>query len=119
MEKTVRELQGVSCIPLEEHPGPRREIAGTRSFGRPVTHIAHLAEAITEFTGRAAVKLRAQRHLACQILVFVRTSPFRLNDEQYSASIVVPLRSPTADTVHLVRAALSGLQAIYILVFQA
>lgn len=113
MEKTVRELQGVSCIPLEEHPGPRREIAATRSFGRSVTHIAHLAEAITEFTARAAVKLRAQNHVACQILVFLRTSPFRKNDEQYSASIVVPLRRPTADTGHLVRAALSGMQAIY------
>lgn len=113
MEKTVRELQGVSCIELDSVPSPRKEIACTRSFGRPVAALAPLAEAITEFTSRAAVKMRGQQQVAAWVMVFIRTSPFRRNDEQHAGSISVPLRRPTADTAHLVQAALAGLQAIY------
>lgn len=36
LERTVRELQGMPCIDLEDAPAPKREIAVTRSFGRPV-----------------------------------------------------------------------------------
>lgn len=37
LERTVRELQGVSCIPLEQAPAPKQQIACTRSFGHPIT----------------------------------------------------------------------------------
>lgn len=47
-----------------------------------------------------------------QVLVFVRTSPFR-KDPQYSRSMTVPMRRPSADTSALVGAALTGLRAIY------
>lgn len=113
LEKTVRELQGVSCIDMDTQPSPRKEIARTRSFGHSVTSFEQLAEAITEFTSVAANKMRSQGQVATWILVFIRTSPFRKNDEQYSGAITVPLRRPTSDTAHLVQAALAGLQAIY------
>lgn len=46
------------------------------------------------------------------MLCFIRTSPFR-SDPQYSRSITVPLRRPSADTALIVGAALAGLKAIY------
>jgi DNA polymerase V len=67
---------------------------------------------VTEFASRAAEKLRRQHSLASQVLVFIRTSPFR-PDAQYSRSLIVPLRRPTADTVLIVQAALMGLNAIF------
>jgi DNA polymerase V len=112
LERTVRELQGISCVELEHSPQPKQEIACTRSFGHPVTEQSDLAEAITEFASRAAQKLRKQNSLAGQVLCFIRTSPFR-QDAQYSRSITVPLRSPSADTAVIVAAALNGLTAIY------
>jgi DNA polymerase V len=112
LERTVRELQGTSCIELEHAPQPKQEIACTRSFGHPVTELNELAEAVTEFASRAAQKLRKQSSLAGQVLCFIRTSPFR-QDAQYSRSITVPLRRPSADTKVIVAAALSGLRAIY------
>ena len=33
LERTVRELQGLQCIELEDAPSPKKEIACTRSFG--------------------------------------------------------------------------------------
>jgi DNA polymerase V len=112
LERTVRELQGIPCVELEHSPQSKQEIACTRSFGHPVTEQSDLAEAITEFASRAAQKLRKQNSLAGQVLCFIRTSPFR-QDAQYSRSITVHLRRPSADTALIVAAALNGLAAIY------
>lgn len=112
LERTVRELNGIQCIGLDDAPAPKKEIACTRSFGHAVTELSGLTEAVTEFASRAAEKVRKQHSLACDVMVFIRTSPFR-KDAQYSRSIIVPLRRPTADTGAIVQAAVLGLQAIY------
>ncbi|RYH00009.1 MAG: hypothetical protein EON58_01810 [Alphaproteobacteria bacterium] len=58
-----------------------------------------------------------QRRNAClllaRVMVFVRTSPFREKDSQYSRSVVILLRRPCADTAAIVRAAIGGLHSIY------
>jgi len=112
LERTVRELQGTPCIELDHAPQPKQEIACTRSFGHPVTDLSDLSEAVTEFASRGAVKLRNQASLANQVMVFIRTSPFR-KDEQYSGFTTVPMRRPSADTAVIISAALAGLRAIY------
>ena len=112
LERTVRELQGQPCVDLEDMAPDKQEIACTRSFGRPVTELADLKEAVSEFASRAAEKLRRQHGLANLVHVFVRTSPFR-PDPQYSGSIVVPLRRATADTTRIAEAALAGLAQIF------
>ena len=112
LEKTVRELQGTPCVDVEDQPAARQQIACTRSFGRPVTDQADLREAVSEFAGRAAEKLRKQSGHTAQVMVFIRTSPFR-QKPQYSRSLVVPLRRPSSDTADITQAALSGLSKIY------
>lgn len=112
VERTVRELQGTSCLDLETAPPPKQQIACTRSFGRAVTELAPLLEAISEFASRAAEKARQGKQQAGQILVFAYTSPFS-NAEQWSGSVTIPLGHPTADTATLVQAALLGMQQIY------
>ena len=112
LERTVRELQGMPCIDLDHAPAPKQEIACTRSFGHPITELRDLNEAVTEFASRAAQKLRKQGSTTSQVLVFIRTSPFR-KDTQYSRSTTVPLRRPSADTAVIVQAALAGLKTIY------
>jgi DNA polymerase V len=112
LERTVRELQGTPCVGLDDAPGPKQQIACTRSFGRSVEAFAPLAEAVSEFASRAAEKLRKQSSHATEVLVFIRTSPFR-KDPQYSRSMIVPMRRPSDDTTAIVGAALAGLRAIY------
>ena len=91
---------------------PIVRLASTFYSGHPVTALNDLSEAVTEFASRAAVKLRKQESLAGQVLVFIRTSPFR-KDPQYSRSTTLPLRRPSADTTLIVGAALAGLRGIY------
>ncbi|MEY2803444.1 MAG: hypothetical protein RL657_780, partial [Pseudomonadota bacterium] len=77
-----------------------------------VLQLRDLCEAVTEFASRAAQKLRRQNSHAGQVLVFVRTSPFRATP-QYSQSAIVPLRQPSADSGHITQAALAALEAVY------
>jgi DNA polymerase V len=112
LERTVRELQGMPCMPLDDQPQPSKQIACTRSFGRTILDLPPLLEAVSSFATRAAEKLREQGSYAGAVLVFVHTSPFRPGPH-YSRSITIPLRRPTADTAHLVRAAVAGMQRIY------
>ena len=112
LERTVRELQGMPCVQLDDAPAPKKQIACTRSFGSAVSDLRPLQEAVSAFATRAAEKLREQDSLAGQLLVFAHTSPFRPGP-RFSRSTVIPLRRPTADTRELVNAALAGLQSIY------
>lgn len=100
------------CVDLDDAPSPKKQIACTRSFGRPITDLAPLIEAVSEFATRAAEKLRRQNSLASQVLVFSHTSQFR-QGPRFSKSTVVPLRRPTAETAHLVHAAALGILQIY------
>lgn len=112
LERTVRELQGMPCIGLDDQPAPKKEIACTRSFGQPVTELQDLEQAVCTFASRAAQKLRKQASRTAHVLVFIHTSPYRKRP-QYARSITVPLLRPTSDTVHIVKAALTGLRRIY------
>mgnify|MGYP006163264073 CR=1 FL=1 len=69
--ETVRELRGISCIDLVHAPAPKQQIACTRSFGRPVTDLEPLIEAVSEFASQAAEKLRKQDSLARALQVFM------------------------------------------------
>ena len=112
LERTVRELQGMPCIDLEDAPSPKQEIAVTRSFGRPVRELQQLMEAVSEFSARAAEKLRRQGSLTGCVRVFAHTSPFRPGP-RWAKSLVLPLRRPTADTGRITEAAMLGLELIF------
>ena len=112
LERTVRELQGMPCIGLDDQPPPKKEIACTRSFGQPVSALPDLEQAVSTFASMAAQKLRRQASHTAHVLVFIHTSPYR-KGPQYARSITVPLLRATSDTVPIVHAALTGLRRIY------
>ncbi len=112
LERTVRELQGMSCIGLDDQPPPKKEIACTRSFGQPIRDLQALEQAVSTFASMAAQKLRRQASHTAHVLVFIHTSPYR-KGPQYARSITVPLLRATSDTVPVVNASLAGLRRIY------
>ena len=56
--RLLRELNGISCLPLDLSPPPKKATCVSRSFARPVTSLSDLKEAIATHTSRAAEKLR-------------------------------------------------------------
>lgn len=113
LEKTVMELRGVPCIDLEEVAPDKQQIMCSRSFGTPVHDLENLRQALASFVARACEKLRAQGSRAGSLLVFIQTSPFRLDDPQYTGSLRIPLSVPTDDTLAMTRYALAGLEKVY------
>jgi len=113
MEKTVRELNGTVCIELEEIVPPRKQILSSRSFGHPVRDFNSLAESISLYMSRAAEKLRSQHALANIVQVYIRTSPFKLDEAQYGNGMTISLPAPTDDTRQLVKVALWALKRLY------
>jgi len=111
--RTVFELRGISCIPLETKVKPKKGIMSSRSFGRPIEQLQELEEAIANYTARAAEKLRDQDSLASCIHVFIQTNVFQKDAPQYNKSISKTLPFPTAFTPDLINAALEALHSIY------
>ncbi|MCP5215514.1 MAG: Y-family DNA polymerase [Pseudomonadales bacterium] len=96
LERTIEELNGRSCLALEELPPAKKQIYCTRSFGKKATEIQPVLEALTLYASRATEKLRKQNHLALSVHVFIHTSPFEPNF--HSVSAVSQLPYPTNDS---------------------
>jgi DNA polymerase V len=98
LQKTLLELRGTSCMDLDDAPAARQQILVSRSFGKSVTEMAGIVEAVSEFASRAAEKLRAQGSVAGAVNVFFLTSTFRPDDRPHSVTVTVPLVRPTSDS---------------------
>ena len=112
-ERMLRELNGISCLELEEVPPQRKGIIASRSFGSPVEGLDELREALANHVARASVKLRRFRLLATHVQVFLCTNRFRSDEKQYHPSIGISLPTPTASTSELMAVAGHLLERIY------
>ncbi len=110
--RTVFELKGFSCIPIDEIPKPRKSIVSSKSFGKDVSSLEEIQEALSEYVSRAAEKLRSQKSVATSVTVFVSTNRFK-RQPQYSNSVVCRPACATAFTPELIKYALSALESIY------
>lgn len=112
LERTVRELNGETCLGLMAGPATRKQIVSSRSFGQLIAELSPLEEAVASHATRAAEKLRRQGLVAGTVGVILRTNPFRLDQLQYEGGLNLPV-TPTDDTRLIAQAALKGLRAIY------
>lgn len=113
VERTVRELRGVSCIDLQEVTPYKQQIISSRSFGQLIYERADLEQAVASYIAKAAEKLRAQDSLAGAVQVYIRTNIFKPEAPQYQRAVTVPLPDATADTRVLTLWALRVLRRIY------
>lgn len=95
VERTIEELNGRSCLELEEVPPDKKQIYCTRSFGTRASILQPIQEAVALYASRAVDKLRLQKGPVSTIHVFLHTSPFEPN--YYSASTTAQLPYPTDD----------------------
>ena len=116
LERTVHELQGTSCLALDDLNTPRQQVMASRSFGTEVSSLAALREAVAWHVDSAATRLRAQGSVAGAVYVFIQGNRFRTTGPQGNAghtSTVVSLEQPCDDNRLLTTAAWAGLQRIY------
>ena len=113
LERTQRELAGVSCLELEEVAPPRKNTCCSRSFGKPVTDLEELEEAVANYAIRATRKVRSEGSLASGLQVFIMTNRFREDQPQYANSRTLALDEPTDDPIRIVQNAKRLLRSMF------
>lgn len=111
--KILHELRGVSCIPLELEPPPKRVTTVSRSFGDYVTGLPEMRAAVAWFLTRACEKLRRHRLAAGSITVFMETNRFKTDDPQYANSVSFSIAPMSDNTREIMELAQRGVEAIY------
>lgn len=111
--RTWKELNGESCISIEELP-QKKSICTSRSFaGEGISDKDVIEEAVANFAVRCAEKLRHQGSVCQGITVFAWTSRFNENVQEYTIHDSLTLPIPTNAQEEIVGAALSILRAKY------
>lgn len=111
--RTWKELNGESCISIEELP-QKKSICTSRSFaGEGISDKDVVEEAVANFAVRCAEKLRHQGSVCQGITVFARTSRFNENVPEYTIHDSLTLPIATNAQEEIVGAALSILRAKY------
>ncbi len=110
--RIVWELRGISCLPLALCPPPKQSLMVSRSFGRPITTVTEMREAVATYMSRAAEKLRKAQRAAGVVTVLLMTNRF-LEEPQYASTVTLPLPVATQDTAEIIRYALRGIEQIF------
>lgn len=111
--RTWKELNGESCISIEELP-QKKSICTSRSFaGEGISDKDVVEEAVANFAVRCAEKLRHQGSVCQGITVFAWTSRFNENVPEYTIHDSLTLPIATNAQEEIVGATLSILRAKY------
>ena len=105
LERTLREIQGVSCLPVESVPKPKEQILRSRSFSHATNDRSVLLSSVSTHMTEVARQLRREKAKAKKVGVFFLTSPFKENEPWHAAEPVTELTLPTSDTMRLVEVA--------------
>lgn len=105
LERTLREIQGISCLPVESVPKPKEQILRSRSFSHATNDRSVLLSSVSTHMTEVARQLRREKAEAKKAGVFFLTSPFKENEPWHAAEPVMELTLPTSDTMRLVEVA--------------
>jgi DNA polymerase V len=112
LERTVRELRGESCIQIDDHSEPKKQIVVSRSFKSRIESLSALKPLISNFAVRAGEKLRQEKQKCSQISVFISTSRFN-KQLQYRGFDSFQLPYPVDDTRSILMGANKILNTIF------
>lgn len=111
--RTLLELRGEPCQELELEAPAKKNICTSRSFGRPLTALKDIEEALSTHTVRCATKLRRQHSCASSLTVFLMTNRFAVTEQVYCTSRTKQLARPTQNELEILRHAIGLLQEMF------
>lgn len=112
LERIVRELNGEPCLALEDIQ-LKKQILSSRTFGRNITLLSEMEQAVSEYTTLATSKLRQQGLQSKHLSVFIQTNRYKHDERYYYNSASSYLQLPTDDTRPLITIALRLLKGIW------
>jgi len=111
--RLVYELRGISCHSLDNCTRPKKGILCSQSFGRKISDIAELKQAITAFVTNAAERLRKQKSAARHLTVFMLTGFSEDKQAEKKQSVSIKLPCATNLSSELMRQAMKAVEKIY------
>jgi DNA polymerase V len=111
--KLKKELEGISTLSIEEGKNNKKSIATTRSFEAEISSLDDLIERITTFAVVASKKLRRQNSECSIISVYIRSNPFKDNNDKYHFSLTGALPFSTNSSIEISKFAIKLLKKIY------
>lgn len=103
LERTHREINGISCIPLQEIAPERQQIVRTRSFAQTCADIDSLRAAVSVHMADAVRTLRLQNSAAGTVGVLFHSDPFRANGPHHAVFELERLPHACADVLTLTK----------------
>ena len=112
MLRTILELRGTACFPMEPIAAPKTMRIVSRSFGHLITELSEIKEAVATYTTRCAEKLRDDGLVAGHFTVSMRTSYYR-KEHQFATARSTEIVPPTNDTAALIKIAMQLAEAAF------
>ena len=110
-QRTVNELNGISCLSWDQVKSPKKEIFSTRSFGQRITTKNELRGALVTHASIVARKVRRQNSLIKKLMIFASSSPH--DQYYYKQSIVYPFIMATDNSCEIANAINRVIDSIY------
>lgn len=114
VERTVLELRGTSCLPLNALARDQKNMAHMRSFARPLAARDEVRAAVLHHAERAAMNLRREGLAARAISVYLATDRHRPDQPQHRGRRALPFAVPTDLTPEIVARAADCFDAAFL-----
>lgn len=111
--RACAELRGIKAVEWEETPPPKKNICTACSFGKLLTDLKDISQAVASHAANCAAKLRKDRSCAKHVHVFLQTNPYRNEDQQYLASITLKLPVASNSSNEIIKYAIRALHLIF------
>jgi len=106
------ELKGISCLPLEMVPPPKKMVGTAQGFGILIESLEELKEAAATRASEEALKLRKEKQCVKELTIWIQTNPFG-NDPQFGDARTVVFPVATNDTSTLIRYVVAVVEGLY------
>lgn len=111
--RTLLELNGEKQVNPEDPSSGKKAIISSRQFGRPVTSLEELLEAVSDYATGASEKLYRQSSSAGAVTVVLETDRHREGEKYYSAGRSFLFPSPVSYTPDIIKASCALMKEIY------
>ena len=111
--RTWNELRGIPCIEFEDGFEAKQSICVSRSFSSEIYDVKELQEQIANFASSMAEKLRKQKSVAAEMVVFAYTNRFKEDAPQTYSNGLISFTTPTSNQRQIVADAVQVTQRIF------
>lgn len=111
--RTWRELNGDPCIDFTNQDPPKQQICSSRSFSKELYDLKPLGEQVSLFTSMVCEKLRSQKSVCNQAMVFVLTNRHKQNLPQQFEGKIVTFQVATDSTLEINSAVMNALPELF------